>query len=69
MGDEGGSVLGGLLAPLRLPERLLRALDELRPIREELGRVREQTDPLPDLLPGLQRLQDVLRSRLEAVHG
>ena len=69
MGNEGGNVLSGLLAPLRLPERLLRALDELRPMREELSRVREQTEPLADLLPALQRLEDVLGSRLKAVHA
>lgn len=65
---RGGSALAGLLAPLRLPERVLEALDELRPMRLELARVREQTDPLVDLLPSLQRLEDVLSGRLDAVH-
>lgn len=47
-------MLAGLLAPLRLPERVLEALDQLRPMRLELTRVREQTEPLADLLPVLE---------------
>jgi chromosome segregation ATPase len=67
---EGRSsgVLAGLLAPLRLPERVLEALDELRPMRVELTRVRKQTASLGELLPALQRLQDVLGARIDAVH-
>jgi len=65
---RGSSVLTGLLAPLRLPERVLEALDELRPMRTELTRVRQQTASLGDLLPALQRLQDVLGARIDAVH-
>ncbi len=67
---EGRSsgVLAGLLAPLRLPERVLEALDELRPMHMELARVRRQTASLGDLLPALQRLQDVLGARIDAVH-
>ena len=61
-------MLSGLLAPLRLPERVLEALDELRPMRLELVRVRDQTEPLGDLLPALQRLEDHLGTRLDAVH-
>ncbi len=60
---RGGGVLAGLLAPLRLPERVIDALDslveatrELSPMRSELTRVREQTEPLADLLPALERL-------------
>jgi len=67
-GGRSGSVLAGLLAPLRLPERVLQALDQLRPMRLELTRVREQTAPLPDLLPALQRLEEVLGTRLDAVY-
>jgi len=67
-GGRSGSVLAGLLAPLRLPERVLQALDELRPMRFELTRVREQTEPLPDLLPALEHLEEVLGTRLDAVH-
>ncbi|MCA1678478.1 MAG: hypothetical protein LC777_05765 [Actinobacteria bacterium] len=65
---RSGSVLAGLLAPLRLPERVLEALDELRPMRSELTRVREQTKPLGDLLPALEHLEEVLAARLDAIH-
>jgi len=61
-------VLSGLLAPLRLPERVLEALDELRPMRLELVRVRKQTEPLGDLLPALQHLEDDLGARIAAVN-
>jgi len=61
--DRGGGLLDGLLAPLRLPERVIDALDslaeaarELSPMRSELTRVREQTEPLPLLLPAIERL-------------
>jgi len=62
--DEGGSgMLAGLLAPLRLPERTLDALDavveavaNLGPMRSELTRVRKQTEPLGELIPTLERL-------------
>ena len=62
------SVLAGLLAPLRLPERVLEALDQLRPMRSELTRVREQTESMADLLPALKRLEKTLGTRLDAVH-
>ena len=49
-------LLGGLFAALRLPERVIEALDsiveaaqELGPMRGELTRVREQMEPLADL--------------------
>ncbi len=63
--DRGGGVLSGLLAPLRLPERALEALDavrqavqELGPIRSEVTRVREQTEPLADLMPTAERIRE-----------
>ena len=56
-------MLAGLLAPLRLPERTLDALDavveavaNLGPMRSELTRVRKQTEPLGELIPTLERL-------------
>jgi len=56
-------MLAGLLAPLRLPERVIDALEslveaarELSPMRSELTRVREQTEPLADLMPAVERL-------------
>lgn len=62
-GGSGGGVLAGLLAPLRLPERVIEALEslvdaarELGPMRSELTRVREQTEPLGELMPAIQRL-------------
>ncbi len=61
-------MLAGLLAPLRLPERAVEALQELRPMRQELTRVREQTEPLADLLGALQSLEQELGTRLSAVH-
>ena len=61
--DRGGGMLAGLLAPLRLPERVIDALDslteaarELSPMRSELTRVREQTAPLVELMPAIERL-------------
>ncbi len=61
--DRGGGMLAGLLAPLRLPERVIDALGslaeaalELSPMRSELTRVREQTEPLGELIPALERL-------------
>ncbi len=56
-------MLAGLLAPLRLPERVIDALDslvdavqELSPVRLELTRVRKQTESLPELMPAIERL-------------
>ena len=61
--DEGTGILSGLLAPLRLPERALAALEALAetaqnlgPMRSELTRVREQTKPLNKLMPAMERL-------------
>jgi len=58
--EGGGGLLAGLLAPLRLPERVMDALDslaeaarEVSPMRSELTRVREQTEPLAELMPAL----------------
>ena len=62
--DGGAGILSGLLAPLRLPERALEALEglvdaagNLAPMRSELTRVRKQTEPLGELLPALERLR------------
>jgi len=67
--------LAGLLAPLRLPERTLEALDtlveaveNLGPMRSELTRVREQTAPLGELLPALEHLEERLGTRLDSIH-
>ncbi len=62
--DDGSpGILSGLLAPLRLPERALAALEALAetaqnlgPMRSELTRVREQTKPLNKLMPAMECL-------------
>jgi len=62
--DGGAGILSGLLAPLRLPERALEALEglvdaagNLAPMRSELTRVRKQTEPLGELMPALERIR------------
>ena len=62
--DGGAGILSGLLAPLRLPERALEALEglveaagNLGPMRSELTRVRKQTEPLGELMPALERIR------------
>jgi len=67
-------VLTSLLAPLRLPERVIEALEslaeaarELGPIRTELTRVREQTEPVAELLPALNNLEEELTRRLDGL--
>ena len=69
-------MLSGLLAPLRLPEKALEALDsvvealqELEPMRAELVRVREQTEPVAGLLAALDPLEGELAPRLDALHA
>ncbi len=69
-------MLGGLLAPLRVPERVLEALDalvastrELSPMRSELTRVREQTKPLAEMGVMLERMNEELGAKLDGVHG
>ena len=51
----GGSLLSGLIAPLRVPERALEALagaaGDLAAIRSELSTMREQNEPLTELVP------------------
>lgn len=67
-------VVSGLVAPLRLPGRLLDSLDalaesahELGPLRSEMSRVGRQTEPLDELLPALEGIKAGLGTRLEAV--
>ncbi len=71
--DQGG-ILTTLLAPLRLPERVLDALDELvesvrdvPAMRSELVLIRERTEPLADMIATLERINDGLATRLDAV--
>jgi predicted nuclease with TOPRIM domain len=65
-----------LLAPLRLPERVIDALDslaeaarEVSPMRSELTRVREQTEPLAELMPAVERLIERLQELIVALEG
>jgi len=71
---RGGNVIAGLLAPLRLPERVLDALDtiveavqSLGPMSAEIVQVRKQTAPVADLLPALDDLEASLGDRLNAL--
>lgn len=61
-----GSVLAGLLAPLRLPERALEALAEaanaIDQIRADLAAVREQTKPLGELVPLTEAVKEHVES-------
>lgn len=66
------SIYEALLAPLKLPLRALQAFDlvdeaarEIRPIHSELAQVREQTKPLAEVPPGIDRLD----KRIEALQG
>ena len=53
--DAGAGILSGLLAPLRMPERALEAIADaagaIREVRSELTAMREQTEPLGELVP------------------
>ena len=55
------SLLSGVLAPLRLPERALEALSgaagDLAEIRSEVAAMREQTEPLAELVPLTKELR------------
>ena len=74
--DGGGEgLLRGLLAPLRLPERVVRAIEagaealgQLPPMRAEIVRIREQSEPLGELLPVLENMKLELRTRLDSLH-
>ncbi len=73
----GGNLLSGLIAPLRLPERALQALDALAgaagvlgEIRSELATVREQIEPLAELVPlarGIKRQVDPMPPTVERI--
>ncbi len=62
-GSGGGSVLETLLAPFRIPDRVIDMLEslaeaarEVGPMRAELTRVREQTEPVAGLMPALEQI-------------
>ena len=58
------SLLSGLLAPLRVPERALEALADaagaLREVRSELSAMRKQTEPLGELVPLTRELKGIV---------
>ena len=74
--SEGGwGIVGGLLAPLRLPERVAVAIEEIagavrdiRPMRAEVETIRNQSADLDELLPALTSMNRDLGARLENLH-
>lgn len=67
-------VLTGLLAPLRLPARLLGAVEmavdalaDVSLIRSEVVRIRQQSESLDELLPALNALKHDLGGRLDSL--
>ena len=73
--DAGRSLLGTVLAPLRLPWRLVGALDlvedalqDIRPMRSEVVAIRKQSEPLSELLSALDGLKADLVTRLDALY-
>ncbi len=72
--DRDGGVLSGLLAPLRLPERVVDAiesiaakLEDVRPMRQDVETIREQSADLNELLPALDDMKTDLAGRLETL--
>ncbi len=68
-------LLRGLLAPLRLPDRIVgaieagaEALDQIAPMRAEIVRIRKQSEPLAELPPTVEKMNEQLRSRLDSLH-
>lgn len=68
-------LLGGLLSPLRLPERgvvaiesIAERLEDIRPMREEVETIRRQSAGLDEMLPALTSMKDDLGGRLDGLH-
>ena len=68
-------ILAGLLSPLRLPERVVLAiegiaeqLEDLGPMREEVEAIRNQSNDLSALLPALSTMKEDLGVRLDRLH-
>jgi len=73
--DRGPGLLTGLLAPLRLPERVVRAveavadsLQHVGPLRAEVVRIRKQSEPLNELLPAVEAMKEEMGTRLDSLH-
>ncbi len=71
--DDG--LLNGLFSALRLPERVVVAietvaerLEDVRPMRDAVEAIRKQSMDLADLLPALTRMQEDLGGQLERLH-
>lgn len=67
--------MAGLLAPLRLPERVVQAIESasdalqhVPPMRDEVIRIREQSEPLKEILPALEAMKEDLGGRLDSLH-
>jgi len=68
-------LLTGLLAPLRLPGRVVHAveavadsLQHVGPLRAEVVRIRKQSEPLGELLPAVQAMREEMGTRLDSLH-
>jgi hypothetical protein len=73
--EAGRSLLGTVFAPLRLPWRLVGALDlvedalqDVRPMRSEVATIRKQSEPLAELLSALDSLKGDLVARLDGLY-
>ena len=73
--DYGPGLLTGLLSPLRLPERVVSAiediaerLEDVRPMRENVETIREQSSDLNELLPAMTSMKEDLGGRLDSLH-
>ena len=71
----GWDILAGLLSPLRLPERVVVAiegiaeqLEDLGPMREEVEAIRHKSNDLSALLPALSTIKEDLSVRLDRLH-
>ncbi len=71
----GGRLVTALVAPLRLPARVVElaemaadALADVGAIRTEVVRIRRQSESLDELLPALNSLKQDLGGRLDSLH-
>lgn len=73
--SAGWDILAGLFSPLRLPERLVVAieviaerLEDVRPMRAGVEMIRDQSRDLGDMLPALTGMKEDLSGRLDRLH-
>lgn len=71
----GWDIVAGLLSPLRLPERVVVAieviaerLEDVRRMREGVEAIRHQSRDLGELLPALTGMKEDLSGRLDRLH-